>query len=469
VKTKRLFARANVRLAFTFAAVFLVSTALVFGLTFFSVYETLRQEDLETLRSRLLSFWAQYQYGGISVVRDEIIQVQNLVVRERPYAARIATQDNQTVLWSYPDAWDSFNFVASLESRPLEPEPERIRLESPEHSYALEVGSIELGEELVLQIGLDTQSRERLLAVLQQRTIVVAVVLVLASFGVGVFAANRALKPIRNLNEAVRTVRETGRLDARIGVSAPPNRRSELDELAVQFDGMLDRIQDLVAGMRGVIDSVAHDMRTPLTRLRGVAELALQQSDRGESARAALETTVEESERIHRMLETMLDISEAEAGVLRLERDQIDASSVLGSLLEMYDYPASERGIELRADVRPGVSLSADRVRFQQVVANLLDNALKYAPEHSSVELSVDMFDAQYACVRVRDRGPGIAPGDLERIWERMFRSGDRAGHGLGLSLVRAIVEAHGGSVAAGNHPDGGAEFRILWPLAGCT
>jgi signal transduction histidine kinase len=162
----------------------------------------------------------------------------------------------------------------------------------------------------------------------------------------------------------------------------------------------------------------------------------------------------------------MLDISEAEAGVLKLEKEALDVDPILRSLADMYTYGAEEYGTRIEVRIEESRPLSADRVRFQQVVANLLDNAMKFTPPGTTVVLSFEPHDDGSALISVADRGPGIPIEEINRIWDRMFRNGPQAGHGLGLSLVKAIVEAHNGAVAAANRADGGAELRISWPFA---
>jgi signal transduction histidine kinase len=221
--------------------------------------------------------------------------------------------------------------------------------------------------------------------------------------------------------------------------------------------------------MRGALDAVAHDLRTPIARLRGRAEQALLAPPDLERYREALEDTVEEADRVSSLLTTVMDISEAEAGAMRLSLGDVDVARVLQESIDLYEDLADARGVSLLSvPPPPGLAVHADHARLRQALANLVDNAVKYTPSGGEVTLSAAAGPGTVV-FSVRDTGPGIPPEEQSRIWDRLYR-GDAGryerGLGLGLSLVRAVVEAHGGRAEVESAPGAGSTFRLWFPSA---
>jgi signal transduction histidine kinase len=258
------------------------------------------------------------------------------------------------------------------------------------------------------------------------------------------------------------TVR-TGRLDARVSAREGGD---ALDALGRQVNAMLDRIESLVTAMHGALDAVAHDLRTPLMRLRVIAENALASEADAEACRESLSDCLEEVERVRAMLDSLMDLSEAEAGMMTLRREAVPVRSLFEDTVSLFGDMAEERTIDLHIASPADHTVEGDLNRLRQVLANLVDNALKHTPPGGQVVLG-SRADGDEVVLTVVDTGHGIPPGDLPRIWDRLFR-GDRSrserGLGLGLSLVRAIAEAHGGRVEAESAPGRGTRFTVHLP-----
>lgn len=451
----------GLRLALWYAVIFVASALALVALTYVLLSASLRRYDRDTIETALVQYARAYMVGGVQGLAREI-QEGNLATLPGPLFVRTVGPGQQLVFFSSPQEWRQLD-LSGLAAPLGIGEQAWSTLDLGEGDDVLEVASVRLPDGTLLQVGRSTERRRELLR--QFRLVLVidlALVVVIALAG-GVFVTQSGLQPVRTLADTVRGIVRTGRTDARV---PPSNPADALGELGGLVNAMLDRIDRVVTGMRGALDNVAHDLRTPLTRLRGIAEEALGADD-PERMRQALAECVEEADRVDTMLHTLMDISEAETGTMALKREAVPLSDLVRQTVDLYEDAAEAQGLSLTADVTEGLVVSVDRTRMRQVLANLVDNAVKYTPAGGTVAVRGEAR-GDTAIVTVDDTGPGIAADDLPRIWERLYR-GDRSrttrGLGLGLSLVKAIVEAHGGTVAVRSMQGRGTRFEVRLPL----
>jgi signal transduction histidine kinase len=256
---------------------------------------------------------------------------------------------------------------------------------------------------------------------------------------------------------------DTSKFDARVSIGT---RGDELSELSTLFNTMLNKIETLISGMKMGLDNVAHDLRTPMTRLRGIAEMALQSETDLNILTEALVDCMEESERILAMLNTLMDISEAETGAMKLNLEKVSLSNIIAEMVDLYSYVAEGKNIVIHTLFPEELNLTGDRNRLQQALSNLLDNALKYTHDGGRIDIEALERDRQII-ITMKDTGIGIPPEELPKIWDRLYRvdkSRSTRGLGLGLSLVKAIVRAHNGHIEVSSEPDVGSLFAIYLP-----
>ena len=424
----------GLRLALWYATLFVSGAVAIVFVTYYLTSTSLAQRDQQIIKGKLGDYAAAYQRGGVRVLAATVRSEQQ-VAPERLFV-RVVDRGVESVVLSNPEGWD----------------PSK-----------LETVSARLADGTLVQVGKSTEARDDLLARFRATLGIVTLLIVVIALTGGWLATQSALFPIRRLTQAVQRIIRTGRTDARVPLEGTGD---ALDELTSLFNAMLDKIEGLVTAMRGALDNVSHDLRTPLTRLRGTAELALASPPNLEHYREALADCVEESDRVLVMLNTLMDISEAESGTLQLRREPVALAEVVARAVDLYRDVAEAKGVALSSDAPPDIVVVADRTRLEQVAANLIDNALKYTPPGGRVDVEVRRA-ADAAILRVRDTGAGIPPDELPRIFDRLFR-GDTSraerGLGLGLSLVKAIVEAHGGTVDVVSVPGQGSTFTVTLP-----
>jgi len=326
------------------------------------------------------------------------------------------------------------------------------------------VASTRLDNGVLIQAGSESGASYRRYRQLLQLGLIAGGLGLLLSLAAAFFAVRRMASPLVRLRLELEQLMAGGReqlLNEEEG-------ETDRGKLYRQMNRLIRQNRRLVNEMQASLDNVAHDLRTPMTRLRSVAEFGLREDSDINKLRESLADCLEESERVLAMLRIMMSVAEAETGTIRLERERLDLAESIGEMVTLYEYVAEERRIALSTDLAPGLACWADRTRIAQVWANLLDNAIKYGREGGYVRVETAVAGDRL-CARFRDNGMGISATEQPRIWERLYRgdrSRSRQGLGLGLNFVRAIVAAHGGTVEVESVLHKGSCFTVFLPRA---
>lgn len=454
--------RLSIRLTLWHALVFLSAALIVLGLSYTVIKQRLDSQERDNIELRLNQFSSEYQRGGADSVRA--LAALRKGREQKAFFVRLADAENRTLFLRDAEDWAEFTPSKLEKEAPDKEEPRGWTiLQSPSGTKLL-LGFTRLPDGFLLHVGKSTEGLQELLEGFRTATLVVLLISFPASIALGAFLASRALQPVQHLTAVAEEIVATGSFEARV---RPAGSADELDALVQVFNKMLSRIDRLIRGMRDSLDNVAHDLRTPMTRLQAKAQIALDADADPEASRDALADCVEESERVMTLLNTLMDIAETESGLVEFQRLPVDVADLVHSAVDSYGEVAEEKGITIINEVRAGLEVSGDAGALRRVFANLLDNAIKYTPSGGFVRVSTERFD-QSAKVHFVDNGCGISPEDLPRIWDRLFR-GDKSrserGLGLGLSFVRAIVESHGGTATVTSECGRGTDACVELPL----
>jgi len=463
----RLFRTTAFRLTLLFLALFAASAAAFLTYIYVATAgEVTRRADEEVSRE-MVSLQTVYARGGLTALNQELIE---RAVGERPFLYLLMKPDGSPV-------------TGNLAATPVEPKTAanartgfRITQTDPDGAVVRHHGwgrqtRLPTGE--LLFVGADIgEARYYVLRIVRAIWGAGVLVVILGLAG-GLLVSRNVARGMAGLSEVVSKV-EAGDLDARAPVRGV---RDEYDELAAGLNAMLDRVERLMGGLRHAGDAIAHDLRSPLTRMRARLEAAMLEVEAGKTdPTAALAQALEDSDQVLKTFNAVLAISRLQAAGQAPNPEPFDPSALAASVSELYEPLCEEKAVAFAAELSRGLTVKGNREFIAQALANLLDNAVKYTPEGGAVMLRTRRRSSGEIEFSVTDTGPGVPEEDRPRVIERFVRlerSRHQPGAGLGLSLVAAVAEAHGGRVELSEGPgvapgsDGGPGLRAALILPG--
>jgi signal transduction histidine kinase len=319
-----------------------------------------------------------------------------------------------------------------------------------------------IGPKIFLQYGMKLVEEEQYLRVFRNLFCILFLLLALFSGLVGWFIARQGLRDVEEVTQTAMEISD-GSPHKRVKIK---NHYEEIERLANAFNKMLDRIQTIHDAMREINDNIAHDLRSPLARIRGIAEMALIRKRSDADFENMAISTIEECDTLIDMINTMLEITEVEAGVWEQKNDEFDLAKLISDACEIFRPMADSKHLAINLNAPDTIIFCGDKKKVQRIVTNLLENAIKYTPNQGKITISALEHDGKIDIV-VEDTGIGISQEDLPRIFERFYRSEKSRtteGIGLGLSLAKAFVMAIGGAIAAKSTLGKGSTFVVSLP-----
>ena len=454
------------RLTLWYAGIFMLTSCVAFLFFYFLITSVIRDRTDQDLLGEARTLSSILKVQGINAVKRQII-FEAQAAGEKKIFFRLLSLDGQEFSSSNMSYWRDIGVAkAAIEQMIGGNRPVFNTVSLPDRKHNIRLLYAIIGRNIILQLGQSMENYTRFIEAFRKIFVITMASLFVFAAIIGWFMARRALAGVAAVTRTARQISE-GSLKERVPVK---KYQDEIDQLAITFNQMLDRIQTLVTGIREMSDNIAHDLKSPITRIRGISEVSLTTGASEKEYENMAASTVEECDRLLDMINTMLVISKTEAGVNKLDAKDLDIGAVVRDACELFQSPAEDKDLRLVCDVPGNFSISGDNRLIQRMIANLVDNAIKYTPAGGSIEVTVNTVNNDAVAITVQDTGIGISEKDMPRVFERFYRcdpSRSEAGIGLGLSFARAIARAHGGDITVSGEPNKGSTFTITLSQTG--
>ena len=455
------------RMTVWFVASFAVFLMLAFLISYFAMSALLNAEIEEDLIEDIQEFQLFYDKGGIDAVKAEIDRESQSDEVDEEFLQLLDVTGN--VLYSSDlSAWEGLKPAkVQLENVNEDDEPVPHNTEIEQQEYPVKTALGKLDQNTLLFIGESTEQNHEVLELLQIIFLVMLLITIpVTSIAIRVLS-KKSVGGIEEVSRAAVAIQQ-GEFDRRANISSDD---TEIRQLAETFNNMADRIKGLITEMREMIDNIAHDLRSPIARIRAISESALasKQSLTAEEYQSSISDTLEECDRLINLINTTLDVAEAEADISNTQKQSVDFSQLVADAYELFEPLAEQKSIHFGNHIQAGCTVFGNQLNLQRMIINLIDNALKYTQPHGEVYVTLSEQGGQITCL-IQDNGSGIAETEQEKVFQRFYRSDSsrcEQGCGLGLSFARAVARAHNGEVGIESNMDKGSRFFVTLPGQG--
>ena len=449
------------RLTLWYTVIFIFSSLLALSIFYYRISTiTMERTDAELLEE-MEEFSELRSEEDLEQVKAEMASEVESEDEEIFY--RLLSVDGQVLAMSSTQPWGKLEVPGKILRDLRDKDSPVLRtLNIPNYEYKVRTIYGFISPTEVFQFGLSLEHNEEYLEVFRNLLFLLMIPLFVFSALIGWFMSRQALQGVEEVTLTAIDISK-GSYDKRVQVK---RRSYEVDRLANTFNFMLDRIQALLNSMREMTDNIAHDLRSPLTRIRGIAEMTLFSKNSIKDYENMAASTVEECDNLIEMINTMLDITETEAGVGEFNIEKVNLSKLIQDACELFRPAADEKGVNIITILPDKLHCQGDSNKLQRLVTNLLENSIKYTEPEGSVTISSSVDNGQVNIV-FEDTGIGISEKDLPKIFERFYRcdvSRTEAGIGLGLSLAKAIANAFGGDIRVESAMNKGSSFLVTLP-----
>lgn len=452
------------RMTLWFVASFVAFLIFAFLVSYFAMGRLLNGELEEDLEEDIEEFQLLYNTGGFEAVITEIDREAQSDEADEEFLQLLDARGNK-IYSSDITAWQGLTVTKDQLIQVNEnPEPVMMNIKLETQEYKTKTILAQLDENMLLFLGESTEQNHDVLELLQ--IIFLAMLLITIPITVIVIRllSKKSVVGIEEVSKAAFAIQQ-GEFDRRAQVSA---KDIEIQQLAETFNSMADRIKNLITEMREMIDNIAHDLRSPIARIRAISEstLSSKQQLTTEDYQNSISDTLEECDRLINLINTTLDVAEAEADISSSEKQSIDVSQLVAEACELFEPLAEQKSIQFTNRITPDCKVFGNQHNLQRMIINLIDNALKYTQSDGKVSVELSSLDDKIVCT-IQDNGMGIPQTDQEKIFQRFYRtdlSRGEQGCGLGLSFARAVARAHDGEIELKSKLDSGSRFTVILP-----